>query len=219
MKLHELSIHDLRARMHAGDTGPVAACEAALAAIGARDGEVAAFLDVQGERALARARTLEKSGEYRGLPLGGVPVAIKDNICIAGSPTTCGSRILGKYRPPYTATVVEKLHDAGAVVIGKTNLDEFAMGSSTENSAFGPTRNPWETSRVPGGSSGGSAAAVAAGMACGVAGQRHRRIHPAAGELLRRGRSEAHLRTRLALRTGGVRQFSGSDRTVHPHRE
>ncbi len=165
MNLHELSIHDLRARMNAGDATPVDACEAALLAIDTRDAEVAAFLDVDAESALARARQLTESGAYRSLPLGGVPVAIKDNICIAGGRTTCGSRILAGYRPPYTATVVEKLEAAGAVVIGKTNLDEFAMGSSTENSGFGPSRNPWDASRAPGGSSGGSAVAVAAGMA------------------------------------------------------
>jgi aspartyl-tRNA(Asn)/glutamyl-tRNA(Gln) amidotransferase subunit A len=168
--LNELSLRDLRAKLAAGEVSPVEATEATLSAIDARDGAVRAYLDVHTDAARARARALAESGEYRNLPLGGVPVAIKDNICIAGSRTSCGSKILGDYHPPYTATVVERLQRAGAIVVGKTNLDEFAMGSSTENSGFHPTGNPWDVTRAPGGSSGGSAAAVAAGMAAGSLG-------------------------------------------------
>src|SRR5215216_3132238 len=121
-----------------------------------------AFLQIDREGALQRASELEQSGHVG--PLSGVPIAVKDNICVKGLQTSCGSKILGDYHPPYNATVIERLTKAGAVVIGKTNCDEFAMGSSNENSAFGPVRNPWDTTRVSGGSSGGSATAVAAGI-------------------------------------------------------
>ena len=121
-----------------------------------------AFLEIDREGALQRAAEIEKSGNHG--PLAGIPIAIKDNICVRGMQASCGSKILGDYHPPYNATVIERLTKAGAVVIGKTNCDEFAMGSSNENSAFGPVRNPWDTTRVSGGSSGGSAAAVAAGI-------------------------------------------------------
>ncbi len=132
------------------------AVEASLALIEAREPELHAFNLVMAEEARAAADRVEDG------PLAGVPIAIKDNMCTRGIPTTCSSRILEGWRPPYDATVVSRLREAGAVIIGKTNLDEFAMGSSTENSAFGPTRNPHDVTRVPGGSSGGSAAAVAA---------------------------------------------------------
>ena len=121
-----------------------------------------AFLQIDREGALQRAAEIEQSDKAG--PLAGVPIAVKDNICVKGLQASCGSKILGDYHPPYNATVIDRLTKAGAVVIGKTNCDEFAMGSSNENSAFGPVRNPWDTTRVSGGSSGGSAAAVAAGI-------------------------------------------------------
>ena len=137
--------------------------EQALARIDTADPSLHAFLTVAADRALDRARIVDR--EHRAAPLAGVPVALKDNILTRGITTTAASRMLKTFVPPYDATVVSRLHAAGAVVIGKTNCDEFAMGSSTENSAFGPSRNPWNRDYIPGGSSGGSAVAVASGMA------------------------------------------------------
>jgi aspartyl-tRNA(Asn)/glutamyl-tRNA(Gln) amidotransferase subunit A len=153
---------DIRDAIVTGSISAVEVCQASLDRITSTDGRLNAFLSVAAERALARAKKIDE-GRHAG-PLAGVPVAVKDNISTRGLRTTAASRILKNYVPPYDATVIDRLEHAGAIVIGKTNCDEFAMGSSTENSAFGPSRNPWDPERIPGGSSGGSAVAVAAGM-------------------------------------------------------
>ena len=156
----------IAAQVRAGERSAVDVLEEHLARIAEREGEIHAFNLVTEDLARAAAQAIDDqvaAGQDPG-PLAGVPVAIKDNLCTRGVATTCSSKILEGWEPPYDATVVSRLAGAGAVMVGKTNLDEFAMGSSTENSAFGPTRNPHDTSRVPGGSSGGSAAAVAAGF-------------------------------------------------------
>lgn len=163
MKLIYRSAADLAGLIADGEVSAEAVTVAHLEQIDAVDPDIHAFLYVDAERALAQARRVDdkvRQGQALG-PLAGVPIGVKDLFVYAGAPTTCGSRMLRDWYPPYTATVVERCLAADMVVIGKTNLDEFAMGSSTENSAFGPTRNPWDLSRVPGGSGGGSAAALA----------------------------------------------------------
>ncbi len=158
-----MTLLETRDAVRARARSAVEVCSAALADIEALNGRLNALNTVDRERALARAAEIDRDpGRWLQTPLAGVPIAIKDNICTRGLRTTASSRILADYAPPYDATVVARLESAGAIVVAKTNCDEFAMGSSNETSAFGPVRNPWDLDRSPGGTSGGSAAAVAA---------------------------------------------------------
>jgi aspartyl-tRNA(Asn)/glutamyl-tRNA(Gln) amidotransferase subunit A len=177
MHLHELTIREAAQLLRSGEISSAELTEALIDRIVAVDNDVRAYLTLTPELAMEQARAADRrlaearrSGDDGLPPLLGIPLAIKDVLCTAGVPTTCGSRILENFVPPYDATVVARLKDAGFVMLGKTNTDEFAMGSSTENSAFFTTHNPWDLGRVPGGSSGGSAAAVAAGEALGALG-------------------------------------------------
>ena len=164
MSLMSLTAVELGKKIKNKEVTVVEATRAALDAIRAKEEKVHSFVTVDEEGALKRAEEVQKridEGKLTG-PLAGVPVAIKDNMCTEGLLTTCSSKILYNFKPTYTAEAVKRLEDAGAVIIGKTNMDEFAMGSTTETSAYGETKNPWNEAHVPGGSSGGSCAAVAA---------------------------------------------------------
>jgi len=164
MELYDLTIHEVQDRLKKGETTAVAVTESILGRIKAVDDKVKAYITVTADSAREQAAEADKQLKKNGsAPLLGIPIAVKDNMCTEGIRTTCASKILGNFIPPYDATVVRRLKQAGSIICGKPNMDEFAMGSSTENSGYFVTKNPWDLERIPGGSSGGSAAAVAAG--------------------------------------------------------
>jgi len=170
--LADLTITEAAAALRSGEVTSSHLLESVLERASMTEADLHAYLTLDGDGARSAAQAADErfaAGTARG-PLDGIPIAVKDNMCTRGVETTCASQMLAGYIPPYDATVVGRLRQAGAVITGKTNLDEFAMGSSTEHSAYGPTRNPWDSSRVPGGSSGGSAAAVAVGSALAALG-------------------------------------------------
>ena len=161
--VHFLTIHQLLEQLRAGELSSREATQACLDRVEKVDDRLNAFISVDAADALAQADAADQSrAAGEDLPMLGVPVAIKDVLAVKDQPLNCASKILGEFNSPYDATVIQKLRAAGAVVFGRLNMDEFAMGSSNENSAFGPARNPWNTDCIPGGSSGGSAVAVAA---------------------------------------------------------
>ncbi len=171
MEICSLPIHRVHDLLASGQLSAVEVLSAYLQRIETVDLRLNAYISTLSDRAMEEAQLFDSGKrDFTSSPIAGVPLGIKDVICVNGTRTTCGSRILENFIPPYDAHVTERLKEAGGILVGKTNMDEFAMGSSTENSAFGPSRNPWDTDRVPGGSSGGSAAAVAAGLCAGALG-------------------------------------------------
>ena len=218
-----INITNLQTRIVRGETTARAVAESALNDAEKLNDTLNAFLEIDRPGALRRAIEIDQSltQQHAGgaaLPvMAGIPIAVKDNICVRGMQTSCGSKILGDYHPPYNATVIDRLLTSGAVIVGKTNCDEFAMGSSNENSAFGTVKNPWDTARVPGGSSGGSAAAVAAGIVPVALGSD-------TGGSVRQPASfcgvvglETYLRKKLALWAGRFRFFARSSRSIWTH--
>ena len=214
-----LTIHELHPLLLKKEISPVALTRDILQRISEIDGKLHCYLTVDEPGALAQAQAAEQQlASGQATPLTGVPLALKDVIVTRGLRTTCASKYLENYLPPYDATVTQKLRQAGAVILGKVNMDEFAMGSSTENSAFGVTHNPWNLDCIPGGSSGGSAAAVAADLCLASIGQRYRRLHPPTRVPLRCSRPETYLRPGFPVRSGSLCQLPGSNRPLDQRR-
>ena len=214
MSLPVRSANEIVTAIAAGELSAVDGTRQTLATIDQENESLNAFISVSGESAIAAAEAIDAdraAGKPLG-PLAGLPIAIKDGICTAGQRTTAGSNMLHDFVPPYDATIVSRLRAAGAICIGKANMDEFAMGSSTENSFFGVTKNPYSANHVAGGSSGGSAACVGAGAGFLFDWLRHRWIDPAAGGILRHHGTQANLRTGQPVRPDRVCQFARPDR-------
>ena len=211
--LPALSIADLQSLLRRRQVSAREVIDALRERIEAVDGQIGAYLSLDIDAAIKEAEEANVD-----LPLGGVPLAIKDIINVMGQPCTCASKILRGYRAPYNATVVQRLRAAGAIPFGKTNLDEFAMGSSTENSGVKLTRNPWDLSRVPGGSSGGSAAAVAADAAFGALGHRYWRLDSATRCDVGCRRFQTDLWAGFAIWSRRVRFVTRSNRAVDQNR-